>query len=324
VQTLEEANNLVDKVIHYETASSTLGDWRLRVGFTADDEDSNLHINQADEIARKVEGNEPIVNQEKVYFDAFQQISTPGGQRYPQAETTLKENIFKGQLILNYLGHGGNKGWAQERVLKLSDIEAWNNPDKMPVLITATCSFTSYDDPTIVSAGEAAILKEKSGAIALFTTTRAVYASQNKKLTEAAFDTIFSADNGTNIRLGEILRRAKNSVDTVNVNSRKFALMGDPTMRLAYPQNRITIDKINGKDLSEIAQDTFGALEKIEITGRVTDFVNNPMLDFNGRLDLTLFDKSTPISTLANDGSSSTKVFKLRNNILFKGSAISL
>jgi len=322
VQTLTEANDIVDKIIHYETSPTTLGDWRLRAGFTADDEDNNLHINQADEIARKVEGNEPVLNQEKVYFDAFQQISTPGGERYPQAETTLKENIFKGQLILNYLGHGGNKGWAQERVLKLNDIEDWNNPDKMPVVITATCSFTSYDDPTIVSAGEEAILKKNSGAIALFTTTRAVYSSQNKRLTEATFDTIFSANNGVNLRLGEILRRAKNSVDTVNANSRKFALMGDPTMRLAFPQNNITIDKINGKDLSEAAQDTFGALTKIEIKGRVNDYANNPMTDFNGRLDLTLFDKHTNISTLANDeGNSSVKVFKLRNNILYKGSA---
>ncbi len=321
VKTLEEANDIVDKIIHYETSPSTLGDWRLRIGFTADDEDSNLHINQADEIARKVEGNEPVANQEKVYFDAFQQISTPGGQRYPQAETTLKENIFKGQLILNYLGHGGNNGWSQERVLKLSDIEEWNNPDKMPVIITATCSFTSYDDPTIVSAGEAAILRKNSGAIALFTTTRAVYASQNKRLTEAAFDTIFAAQNGVNIRLGEILRRAKNSVDTINVNSRKFALIGDPTMRLAFPQNKITIDEINGKTLAEVAQDTFGALQRIEITGKVTDHANAIMSDFNGRLDLTLFDKHRNVNTLENDPSSKAKVFRIQNSILYKGSA---
>jgi len=321
VQNLEEANDMVDKIIHYETAPETFGDWRLRVGFTADDEDSNLHVNQADEIARKVEINEPVLNQEKVYFDAFQQESTPGGERYPQAEKTLNENLFKGQLILNYLGHGGNKGWAQERVLKLSDIESWNNPDKMPVIITATCSFTSYDDPTIVSAGEEAILKKNSGAIALFTTTRAVYASQNKLLTEATFDTIFSAQNGVNMRLGEILRSAKNSFDTSRVNSRKFALMGDPTLRLAFPQNNITIDKINGKDLEEIELDTFGALQRIEIKGRVTDYANNFLSDFNGKLDLTLFDKPTEISTLKNDNGSLVKNFTLRNSILFKGSA---
>jgi len=321
VKDATEANNLIDKIIHYETAPSTFGDWRLRVGFTADDEDSNLHVNQADEIARKVEKNEPVLNQEKVYFDAFKQESTPGGQRYPQAETTLNENIFKGQLILNYLGHGGNKGWAQERVLKLSDIESWNNPDKLPVFITATCSFTSYDDPTIVSAGEAALLRKNSGAVALFTTTRAVYASENKRLTEATFDTIFSANNGINLRLGEILRRAKNSVNTENINSRKFVLIGDPTMRLAFPQNKITIDKINGKDLSEVALDTFGALQKIEIKGRITDHNGSFMSDFNGKLDLTLFDKPTDISTLRNDNASLIKNFKLRNSILFKGSA---
>ena len=72
------------------------------------------------------------------------------------------------------MGHGGSTGWAQERVLTLNDINSWDNYNKLPLLVTATCSFAGYDEPSITTAGELAILKEDGGVIALFTTTRAV------------------------------------------------------------------------------------------------------------------------------------------------------
>jgi hypothetical protein len=46
-------------------------DWRNRLAFNADDEDSNTHINQADEIAQNVIGDHPIFNLNKIYFDAL-------------------------------------------------------------------------------------------------------------------------------------------------------------------------------------------------------------------------------------------------------------
>ena len=108
------------------------------------------------------------------------------------------------------MGHGGPKGWAQERVLKIPDIETWNNPDELPILITATCSFTGYDDPSIITAGEATIQKEKGGVVALFTTVRAVYASENERLAKAVFDIIFKKVDGKAQTLGDIIKDAKN------------------------------------------------------------------------------------------------------------------
>ena len=59
-------------------------------------------------------------------IDGYQQISTAGGERYPEAQEDLRELINKGALIVNYIGHGGEVGWASERILELSDI---NNLD---------------------------------------------------------------------------------------------------------------------------------------------------------------------------------------------------
>jgi len=133
VRTAIEANNVVNKIILYDSDTRTLGDWRNRITFAADDEDSNRHVGDTDAIARKVGSDNEVFNLNKIYFDAFPQVSTPGGQRFPDATSSINRSMFQGHLIMNYLGHGGPKGWAQERVLTLPDIASWDNPTKLPL-----------------------------------------------------------------------------------------------------------------------------------------------------------------------------------------------
>lgn len=61
---------------------------------------------------------------------------------------------------------------------------------RLPLWITATCDFTRFDDIQ-TSAGEQAFLNTKGGAIALLTTSRVVYASQNSTLNQAFLRHIF-------------------------------------------------------------------------------------------------------------------------------------
>lgn len=322
VRSPEKAISIVDKIIDYDTSEDAFTDWRLRIGFAADDEDRNIHLRDADGIAERSRFKYPDFNVEKIYFDAFPQVSTPGGERYPQATSAINNNIFKGLLTLCYLGHGGPKGWAQERVLKLDDLENWDNKHKLPLLITATCSFTGYDSPKTVSAGELVFLKEETGAIALMSTVRAVYVNQNERLTRSVFDTIFTKDAGEFMGLGEILRRAKNSnaADTIDVNARKFQLIGDPSQKLAIPEHKIITSKINGILVDESYEaDTVKALQKMIFEGFVADENGSILSDFNGIVYASVFDKLIESKTLANNTTSSERVFNIQKTILFKG-----
>lgn len=134
----------------------------FNAGYVADDEDGNTHLRDMDEIATDDENRHNNIHQQKVYSDAFKQVSTAGENRYPDANKKIKDNIFKGQLSVTYLGHGGPLGWAQERILTVPDIQSMNNIDKLPVMVTATCSFAAYDDPAIVTPAEYAILNPKA------------------------------------------------------------------------------------------------------------------------------------------------------------------
>ncbi len=321
-KTSDEAMDMVNKIIHYDTDVSQYNEWKMRASFAADDEDNNRHIDDADHIAEMVYDSFPLMNQTKIYFDAFLQESTPGGERYPAAKAKIHETINKGVLVFNYLGHGGPSGLAQERVLLKDDVRTWNNIDKLPIIITATCSFTGYDDPAIVSAGEEAILNPNGGAVALFTTTRAVYAQDNARLTESVFENIFDKVDGDYQRIGEIMRKGKNTgVDSLRENARKFSLIGDPTMRLNAPQHNVVLDRINEKLIDSNSQDTLRALERVNLKGHIADDSGQVLNFFNGKVFVTLFDKRVDVKTLKNNSNSYEKVFKVQNNILFKGSA---
>ena len=322
-KTSEEANNVVEKIIRYDTEAKTNGDWKNRIVFIADDEDSNIHLNQSDRIAVEVDQSHPSYNQEKIYFDAFQQVSTPGGARYPDVEDKLNNEIFKGAFVINYLGHGGPKGWSQERVLKTTEINSWRNTYKLPLIITATCSFTGFDDPALVSGGEEAILNRDGGAVALFSTVRSVFSSQNFRLTQSVFDTLFSTFENEPLAIGEILRRAKNtnSADTINLNARKFLLIGDPSMQLTMPRHDIEVTKVNGLPIDAARRDTIRALQKVSIEGRVVDSNGDRIEGFDGTLFPTLFDKEITLETLSNDPASLKRSFKVQRNVLYSGTA---
>jgi hypothetical protein len=114
VSTLAEANQVVDKILHYDLSSSVLGDWRTRITYVADDEDGNQHLSQTEDVANTQQTVYPIYNQRKIYLDAYQQVITPGGQRYPDVNAAINDAMQSGSLILNYFGHGGPAGWSQE------------------------------------------------------------------------------------------------------------------------------------------------------------------------------------------------------------------
>ena len=322
VTTAQEAMDVADKIIRYDVAAERFGEWRLKTGFCADDEDGNLHVNDADGIAIEAFARNPLINQQKVYLDAYRQENTPGGERYNDATAAINQQMDQGQLAWCYLGHGGPKGLAQERVVKLNDIQAWTNNHQLSLLITATCSFSGYDDPSVLSGGELALLNPKGGAIGLLTTTRPVYADKNKRLTSNVFKNLYARENGKALSFGEIILRAKNasSQDTTEDNARKFTLLGDPSQLLALPENDIVITQINDKDIS-VFNDTIGALDKIKFSGEVRDYTGALKSNFNGELNLTLYDKASQLKTLANDEESYEKNFTVYKNIIFKGRA---
>ncbi len=327
VSTPKEAQIIVDKIKRY-TSKKAMGDWHNNICFVGDDEDNNIHMKDADKLASYIETNNPSYVVDKIYLDAYQQTSTANGARYPDVNKAINEKIERGMLIFNYVGHGNERGLAHENILGISDINSWTNTPRLPLFVTATCEFSRFDNVDIdangmitpkTSAGEMVLLNPNGGGIALLTTTRLVYSSPNFELNQYFYKYIFSHNelNKPNT-LGDALRLTKNASGS-GINKRNFTLLGDPALRLAYPEYKIVTDSINGVPVT-LPFDTLKALNLVTISGHVEDEAGTFLPEINGILFPSIFDKARNITTLGNDNTP-TMTFTLQDNILFNGKA---
>ncbi len=306
---------------------SPFGDWRNWVVFLADDEDQSTHMSQADQLSSIVHSGYPNYNLDKIYLDAYQQFSTPGGQRFPDAAEDLLRRFKKGALIFNYTGHGGEVGITGERILDVPAINALDNFNRLPLFITATCEFSRYDDPDRTSAGELCLLNSKGGSIALLTTCRLAFSSTNFVLNNTLFTYLFKKlPNGKMPALGDVIQETKAQLGQ-SIYYANFHLLGDPAMPLAYPQQKVITSKINNNLVTPTSIDTISALAKITVSGFVADTSGNKLTGFNGIVYPTVFDKEETVNCLLNDAESYYTTlgnpfkFNLQKNILYRGKA---
>lgn len=315
---LEKANIAVEKVKRY-MSNQGFGEWRNNVTFIADDEDGILHIDAADGFAEKIRMDAKSINIEKIYLDAFVQSAGAGGSAYPDVNDAINKTMFKGSLIMNYVGHGGVFGWSKERVLTFDDINKWENKNKLPLFITATCEFGPYDQEGEFTAGERVYFSENGGAIALVTTVRLVYSDRNEEINKNFLNKIFEAFNKGEVVLGEALLNAKN-ISLTGDGNRKFTLLGDPALILGFPKQKIVTTEINNIPIPSSNIDTIKALSLMKIKGEIRNRSNDNILNnFNGTLDVKVFDKSKKINTLENDEDSGPYTFNLQKNVLYNG-----
>ncbi|MFH1296397.1 MAG: type IX secretion system sortase PorU [Bacteroidota bacterium] len=320
VSNLEQAEAIVDKIIHYAQKNDTIqSSWRNYITFIADDEDSNLHLHQAEELCDIVASKYPVFNVNKIYLDAYQLVRTPSGPRYPSVNLAINDAVNNGSLIINYTGHGGEDAWSAEKVLTIPDIESWTNADKFPVFITATCEFSRFDNPERFSAGEMMIVKPGAGAIAIYSTTRLALASSNFKLDTSFFRNLMIRDEEGNYqKMGDLLRISKNNNN--NNNIRNFVLLGDPAQPIAFPEYQVVTTAINGEPVG-VVPDTLLGLSVVAVSGEVRDQAGNKATGFNGTLTARVFDKPVTYRTLANQAKSYKEYFQIQNELLSEGPA---
>lgn len=319
-RTAAEAKNAVDKIIRYHTKEA-MGPWRNEITLLADDEDNNLHQDDA-ELHASIIKSKNLFQTNKIYLDAFRQQSGSGGSRYPDVNQAINNRIFSGTLIWNYSGHGGFRRLAEEAILDQEMVNSWSNADKLPLFITATCDFAPYDNPTITSIGENILLRERTGAIALMTTTRVVFAFSNRIINSNYFQQALTPDaNGVYPALGDAVRLTKNVTYTNFgdiINNRKFTLLGDPAVRIAFPEQKVRTTLINNRPPST---DTLKALDRYTIKGEVTDRNGMRLTSFNGNVYPVIYDKELNVRTLGNDPGSLPVNIAMQNNVVFKGKA---
>ena len=317
---LAEATHLVDKIEAYmmrrdldDDASGNPGDWRNYVALLADDADPShpgdtIFAHSSEYAAQQIKARFPDLNIDRLYADAYHQQSGAIGSFYPELNNALRQRVNYGCLLLNYIGHGSAKYIGTERYIEPSDIAAYTNRDRLPLVVTSTCSYGRHDSPTELCGAELFVLAE-TGAIAVVSATRKVSHVQR-------FNTdviLFSLDTAHSI--GEALRLAKNRTAV----SMSFGLTGDPALYLSRPRNRVVVTEINHRPVTDGVDDTATVLSEVTISGEVRDPNGNLLDDFDGWVYPVVFDREMRSHTLANDNPGTEVAFMQQKSMLYKG-----
>ena len=316
VSTSEQAEKMVNKIESYiSKGKENMRNWRNMMTLICDDEEnSNSFLTLSERIQDTVKALGAEMVFDKIYLPAYTQVATSNGQRSPETNEAITNRFERGSLIINYIGHGGEVGWADERILTLEDINGLQNYDMLPLVVTATCEFSRFDDHTRTSAGEYLYLNEHGGAISMVTTARLAQSSPSQLLLYRFYKKLFDREpDGQMPRLGDAYLAAKQNSSS---NTKLYVFFGDPALHLAYPENNIELLSVN--DISvEDGIDTLKALKQVSMKGAVKDYSGNVMDDFNGIVYVSVYDKENEVQTQGSDSPQTS--FKINNSLIFNG-----
>ena len=313
-----EASHFVEKIQRYMTRADlaqegSRGDWRNYVALLADDADPSapgdtIFATSSEYLANTIALQYPHINVDKIYADAYMQQSGAIGSYYPDVDNAIKQRLDYGCLLLNYIGHGSALYIGTERYIEPHDISNYQNTDRLTFLVTSTCSFGRYDNPTEECGAELFLLAEAAG-VGVISAGRPI-AHIRRFNTDLC---TFALDPSNTV--GDALRMAKNRTSV----SHSIALIGDPAMKLSHPQHRIAATHINEQPVQAGRPDSAAALSSVTIEGEIQDETGARVQDFSGVIYPIVFDRATTAHTLANDNAGTEVAFSLQKNILYRG-----
>ncbi len=315
VENVEEATTTVDKLIAYMN-NTQHGKWKNQLLYLADDGERGQHTETAEGSAERVRTNNLDFVVHKVYLDAYPQEVNASGESYPLAKNRIQNLLKSGVLFFDYSGHGSYNGVTSESVLSQRDIEKLNNQN-LGFWAFLTCNFGHYDSGQR-SAGETALLNPNGGAIGVLAATRTVYANNNTNLNRAFGDALFKHSDTFHYEatLGEATMEAKNALDyRDDGNKLAYVLIGDPAMRLNFPTDY--------QVETTTQMDTLNALSIQQVEGQIVDESHAVVNDFDGEVEITIYDKLQVITTRDNDDQTEDAVKVDYNdypNTIFTGS----
>ncbi|MFY9160853.1 type IX secretion system sortase PorU [Aquirufa ecclesiirivi] len=236
----QEAMVLVNKLIDYSEKQKSAGVSFFQFAWIADDGDSNIHIQDAEDFSSSLAKSNPIFPKQKIYLDQYPMTVNNGIYTSSATKLQVKKAWEKQGDFIHYIGHGAETVWADEKIWTTEDIQKIINAQHLPWVLTATCQFGRFDDPNVLSGAELSIISDRGGAIGLISTTRPVFQSSNYVFGQAFYQLIQANSHGSNYRMGDLFRDTKNQSHAGVIN-RNISLLGDPSLALPWSYQSINL-----------------------------------------------------------------------------------
>jgi len=286
VQSLDEAEALVDKIIAYDRDPET-GPWQAQVMLVADDI-SNPQVPGQHEAFFLIDAEfmamgdmPPDLDMTKLYIGTYQLE----GRTKPKARDEFVRLLNKGALIVTYLGHGNPAVLAHEQIFLLSrDLGSVANGRRLPFIYTAASQVGVFDDPTRESMPETLVKKPDGGAIGFISATRVGFHNSNVLLARRFHRQMYRSGRD-HVPVGLALMEAKQISGITHenrTNIQRYSLMGDSAQRLNRPRLTVVLD----------VPDTLEALMEVDVAGHVLGQDGTVRTDYQGEVLVRAFDSA--------------------------------
>ena len=296
---LAEAKNDVDKLVEYY-ANPDYGVWRNNTLVFSDSPDKGEYMFEGEGYKNLID-NELLTGMHvsTVHNSMYPRSTTQPNVEFERKEATVAKqklaNSFKdGVYFGTYVGHAGSVGLTKYSNMWVTTDVFNTRIDHLPILSTSCCDVARFDGDRRGIA-EVMYHQRYGGAIALLTTSRLVFASNNDDMNTFFIKSLFSnATKGHMPTLGEAYKESKLCFESPETNKLSFFLLGDPAIKVNYPVSRFNITKVNNTNMTysdAIAQ--ISPLMKFDIEAKVLDDQGNLDSSFNGDATVTLYDKQS-------------------------------
>ncbi len=238
VKTVAETSAMVNKALSY-MQNPPATEWNRTILFVADNPDAAGDF-YAYSNAVADYFVPPLYNAQKVYY-----LHSP----YTTAalvRAAILDAINAGRLLVNFVGHGARTYWAGEQFLRIVDIAAMNNAEKLPFMVPMTCLEGFYIHPSATSdlsaIAERLVRAPGKAAIASWSPTGLGLASGHDIMNKALYQAIFYdhiIELGPATTLGKLAMAGQGHDELIDA----YILFGDPALELAVLKADLGITK---------------------------------------------------------------------------------
>ena len=252
----DEVQAIVDKTIAY-SEHPAFGAWRRDVTFVST---SELAAFKQDSDRMAADLRTRGFSVQSLYTDAHEKDTA----RYRQARATLRQDLDAGNLLVHFLGHGGQFIWRVGPIgdlFGLDDVSALRNAGRYPMVLAMTCFSAPFDHPTDDSIGERFLREADKGAIAVFAASWTNW--PNPAYSRPLIDNLLTPG----LPIGDAIVRTKARIDD-NIFVEMYNLLGDPAVVLARPRGEMRLaragDRWDARVIARVPAADFGGTVDVD------------------------------------------------------------
>lgn len=163
-------------------------------------------------------------------------------------------------------------------------------------------------------------LNPNAGVIGMICPSREVLIRANGTLNGQTAKYVYMRNSdGSAMRAGDIMVNGKNDV-MGDSNKLRYGLIGDPAMKILSPDYLVGLTSIDGTaPATSDEMPVIPARASFDVAGFISDFQGNRLEDFNGFVEIQLYDAESVVTTNGNGTDGVVSTYNDRRSRLFTG-----